>query len=342
MRIWVDLANSPHVPFFAAIAAELERDGHTVELTARDHAQTVPLARATWPDVEVIGGASPPGRAAKALAVAQRAVALARFARAHKADVALSHGSYAQVAAARAAGLPGVTMMDYEHQPANHVSFRLATRVVLPEAFPADAARRFGARAHKVIRYDGFKEQVYLAGFAPEGNVRAELGIADDAVLVVLRPPPSGALYHGFGNAVFDDVLSDLGRRPGLALVVLPRTEAQRAAATERAPNAIVPAAPVDGRSLLATADAVVGAGGTVTREAALLGVPTWSVFAGRPASVDAELSARGLLAFLHAGEVLPEIGRSARRDASVPATAADAVHDAVRRALAEAVDRRR
>src|SRR5581483_12369074 len=114
-----------------------------------------------WDDVVVIGGPSPPGIAAKGREVAARAAQLRAFARERRPDVALSHGSYAQLLAAAAARVPAVTMMDYEAQPANHLSFRLARRVVVPEAFPAAALRRFGARERRVRRYPGFKEELY-------------------------------------------------------------------------------------------------------------------------------------------------------------------------------------
>src|SRR5262245_29999787 len=167
MRVWIDLANSPHVPLFEPVVERLERGGHEVVLTARDHAQTLPMAKLLWPDVRAVGAESPPGRLAKGRSILSRAGTLRRLAAGLRPDVALSHGSYAQVVAAFAARVPAVTMMDYEHQPANHVSFRLAGRVIVPEAFPADALRRCGARPSKTLRYAGFKEELYLAGARP-------------------------------------------------------------------------------------------------------------------------------------------------------------------------------
>src|SRR3954451_16074577 len=120
LRILVDLANSPHAGVFEPSVAELRSMGHQVVLTARDHAQTVALARERWPDVRVIGGGSPLGRSAKAREVVRRAAALVRFANDQRFDVAVSHNSYAQAVAARLAGVAAITAMDYEHQPANH------------------------------------------------------------------------------------------------------------------------------------------------------------------------------------------------------------------------------
>src|SRR5215216_5683751 len=161
MRIWLDLSNSPHVPLFEPVVDVLHAEGHEVLLTARDHAQTVELARQLWPHVIVVGGRGPGTRMAKGRAIAARARALVRFAREAAPDVALSHGSYAQLLAARVARIPLITMMDYEHQPANHLSFRLAGRVIVPAAFPEAALRRCGARSRKVRRYEGFKEELY-------------------------------------------------------------------------------------------------------------------------------------------------------------------------------------
>ena len=260
-------------------------------LTARDQAQTVELARRRWPEVRVVGGASPAGRLQKALAIGERSLALHHVARAGHPDVAFSHGSYAQVVAARSARVPSVVMMDYEHQPANHVSFRLATRLLLPDLFPRADLRRFGARESRVDRYAGFKEELYLSDFTPDRRILGELDLDPARVITVYRPPPEGALYHRMANERFDEVLAAARRRGDVQVVLLPRTPAQ---AQRYADGVRVPREAVDGSSLLALADLTVGAGGTMNRESAVLGTPAYTVFAGKLAAVDAELIRQG------------------------------------------------
>ena len=206
--------------------------------------------------------------------------------------MAFSHGSYAQILAARAAGVPAVTMMDYEYQPANHVSFRLAQRVIVPDVFPDEALRRFGAPAAKVVRYPGFKEQLYLGGFEPDPAVLAELELDPRKVIAVFRPPPDGALYHRMANERFDEVLAAARGQADVEVVLVPRSreQAERYGAGVRVADAL------DGPSLLACADVAVGGGGTMNREAAILGTATYTVFAGELAAVDRELIRAGRL----------------------------------------------
>jgi predicted glycosyltransferase len=192
-------------------------------------------------------------------------------------------------------------MMDYEHQPANHVSFRLARRVIIPTVFPSSALRRYGARESKAIRYRGFKEQLYLSHFRPNKKVVDELGLHSEKVIVVMRPAPEGALYHRMANNHFDELLEAGRRRPDTQVVLLPRNaeDSSRYGALD---EVIVPPRPIDALSLLAYADMTIGAGGTMTRESALLGTPTYSVFLGRQAAVDAELIRLGLIRDLRHG----------------------------------------
>src|SRR5947207_9315637 len=192
MRIWIDLANSPHVPFFRSLANDFMRRNHDVVVTARAFAETVELAEAAGFAPQVIGGHGGGKLSGKAGNLVLRALALARWARGRNIDLALSHNSYSQILAARALSLKAVTLMDYEHQPANHLAFRLASRVIVPRAFPDSALRRFGASRGKVKRYKGTKEDVYLADFVPDPSFvkkLGELGVAPKDVLVVVRPP---------------------------------------------------------------------------------------------------------------------------------------------------------
>jgi uncharacterized protein len=314
MRVWIDLSNSPHPPLFAPIVRALESLDHEALLTARDHAQTLPLSRKLLRDVEEIGGPAPASRVGKGAAVAARATALRSWAQARRPEVALSHNSYAQVLAGRSLGLPVVTAMDYEHQPANHLAFRLASSVLVPEVFPADALRRCGAGPQKVRRYPGLKELLYMGDFEPDAGALSELGLARNGseTIVVARTPPTGALYHRHGNSLFMEAIRTVSAQSHVRCVVLARRADQRAVLEREAPACIVPAAPVDARSLMHAADLVIGAGGTMTREAALLGVPTLTVFAGRDAAVDAWLERQGRLRRLRVAE---QVGCVRRRE---------------------------
>jgi uncharacterized protein len=299
MRIWIDLANSPHVPFFGALLPEFAARGHTITLTARDFAQTVEMARMAGLDPFVIGGHGGAGLGGKAGNLIGRAASLARWARGHAFDLALSHNSYAQVVAASALRLKSVTLMDYEHQPANHLAFRLASRVIVPRAFPTEALRRYGARGVKVRRYAGTKEDVYLADFVPDTRfveTLRELGIDVSDVLVVVRPPARDALYHRFENELFDQLLERLTSRTDVKVILLARTDAQREAFRKRGADIILPRVALDGANLIAHADLVVSAGGTMNREAAALGVPAATIYAGRWAAIDEELVREGRL----------------------------------------------
>jgi hypothetical protein len=301
MKVWIDFSNSPHPLLFAPIVRGLEDGGHDVLLTARDNAQTVELARERFPEVEMIGGPSPKARRKKAATIAQRVRDLRAWARSRRPDVALSHNSYAQIVAAASLRIRVVTAMDFEHQPANHVAFRLANAILLPELFPLDQVLHQGGTASKIIRYPGFKEELYIGDFEPNGEVLRQLGIEmRPRTVVVARTPPTRATYHQFGNPIFSAAIELLGRREDSICVVLTRHPEQRAAlATLDLPGCVVPDAAIDARSLVYAADAMIGAGGTMTREAALMGIPTWTVFAGRMPAVDAWLERRGQLARL-------------------------------------------
>jgi predicted glycosyltransferase len=309
VRIWIDLSNSPHPLLFAPIARRLQELGHEVGVTARDNAQTVELTLERWPAAAIIGGPSPRSRARKAEVMMARIPLLRRWAQGFRPDIALSHNSYAQIVAARVLGLRVVTAMDYEGQPANHLAFRLADVILMPEALRDSAARKQGASNRRTRFYDGFKEEIYLGDFEPDVTVPSSLGIEPDGRrLAVARTPPSRAAYHQFGNPLFGEALETLGNDPDTQTVVLARHPEQRDAIQALdLKSLVVPDHAIDSRSLMYSADLVVGAGGTMTREAALIGVPTYSVFAGEQPAVDRELERQGHLYCLHrADEIVP------------------------------------
>lgn len=301
--IWIDLANSPHVLFFRPIIAELRKRGAVVVVSARDFAQTVDMCGLFGVEHSVVGvhgGASLKG---KSLNLVSRARALQRWAAPLRPSAAVSHNSYAQLVAARMMRLPAMTAMDYEHQPANHLAFRAATLVAVPEVLPAALLASQGATARKTWRYPGLKEQVALAGFSPSPDYLRSVGLDPERVTAVVRPPADFALYHRFSNTLFGDVLERLAGAD-VQTVLLARTDEQARALAEAGYGDLLWTGPVlDGREIIAAADLVVSAGGTMNREAAVLGVPAVSVYAGRPAAVDEWLEQEGRLLVLRSAE---------------------------------------
>jgi predicted glycosyltransferase len=290
MRIWVDLTNSPHVLVLRPVIAVLRARGADVRVTARDFAQTVELAERLGVDCEVIGHHRGARLGAKAVGLAERSAALARWARRNGPfDLALGHGSNDVTVAARLLRIPCSTMFDYEWATVQHtVNCRLAQAVVVPEAIPPERLDRYGARG-KLQRYPGLKEEYYLADFEPDRGVLAQLGLDESEPIAVVRTPPSVSLYHRFENDLFAQVLD---RLRGTQAVVLPRVAEQRA----QLDGFIVPEHAIDAQSLIAFADVVVSAGGTMNREAVALGTPVWTTFEGRLGAVDELLIAEGRL----------------------------------------------
>ncbi len=300
MRVWVDLTNSPHVLVLRPVIDLLRARGHEVEVTVRDFAQTVGLADRFGLAHTVIGRHRGEKLGAKALGLADRSFALARWARPRRFDLALGHGSNDVSIAARLLRIPCSTMFDYEWATVQHtVNCRLAQAVVVPEAIPPRRLDRYGARS-KLQRYAGLKEEYYLSAFEPDHAVVEELGLDLSRPLAIVRTPPVVSLYHRFENPLFARVLA---RLEGRQTVVLPRVDSQRAELLGR--GFVVPEQAVDAQSLIALADVVISAGGTMNREAVALGTPVWTTFEGRLGAVDERLIAEGRLHRLEAAEDL-------------------------------------
>jgi len=298
--VWIDLANSPHVLFFRPVIDVLNRRGIATVVSARDFAQTMPLCRLLGLEVEVVGGHGGGSIAGKAGNLVGRVRELRALAERTRPSVAVGHNSYAQAVTGRTLRIPVVTAMDYEFQPANHLAFRCATLVAVPDVFPLDELRRQGARPAKTWRYSGLKEEIALAGFKPDPDYLKRAGIDDSRVVVVVRPPADMALYHRFDNPLFLDVLRRLQGDDSLAVVLLARTpEQKQKLCDEGFADLVWEGEALDGRELVAGADAVISAGGSMNREAAVLGTPAHSVYAGKMAAVDRALVADGRLRLL-------------------------------------------
>src|SRR5215210_5300325 len=290
---------SAHVLVFRPLIQILRGRGDAVDITAREYSQTLQLLELHGLKATVLGRHGGRSRLAKARRLAGRLSALRRWAKGREFDVALAHGSHELTITARRLGIPSATTFDYEWAWLQHqLGCRAATRVVVPEAIPPERLARYGATPPKLQRYPGLKEEYYLADFEPDATVPGALGVDPARVLVVLRPPPDVSLYHRHSNPLFPQTLDVLGRRDDVHAVVLPRTEDQREFVRSlELPSVIVPDRAVDAQSLIALADVVVSAGGTMNREAAALGVPVYTTYGGRLGGVDEQLIRDGRLA---------------------------------------------
>jgi uncharacterized protein len=297
MRVWIDMTAPAHPLVLRPVIERMRAAGHEVTVTARDYAQTIELLRRLEIPHRVIGRHGGASRVRKLVSLIGRTRQMRRVGRSHF-DIAVAHGSNELPIAAASLGIPAVDMFDYEWATQQHnIGCRLARRVLTPEAIPPARLARYGVGADKLAQYPGLKEEYYLADFEPDDGVLDELGLDRGQVIVVLRPPPDVSLYHRKSNRLFPRVLDYLGRRDDVHAVVIPRTAAQRGQLKALAyPSLIVPPGAVDAQSLIALADLVVSAGGTMNREAVALGTPVYSTYGGRLGGVDEWLMREGRL----------------------------------------------
>jgi uncharacterized protein len=307
LRVWVDCTAAAHPLVLRPVIERLEGRGHEVMVTAREYGQTLGILERldiSYTAVGSHGGASALG---KGRALAGRSARLARIVWARRPQLAIAHGSVDLAVVSSLFRIPSAQMQDYELAGwQRQIAFRAARKVLVPDSIPLDRLKRIGARERKLVRYPGLKEEYYLADFEPDAAVLGELGLDREKVLVVVRPPPETSEYHA-RNDLYGETIRRLAGAEEVQAVVIPRTERQgeevRAMA---AANLIVPARAIDAQSLIAFADLVVSAGGTMNREAVALGTPVFTTFAGRMGGVDEALIADGRLQVLDDPAALP------------------------------------
>lgn len=339
--IWIDLDNSPHVPLFAPIIRHFRENGVDVLLTARDHSQTVELLDLAGftGTYTIIGRHFGKGRMNKVRGLVVRSKQLVTHVNEQRKhiSVAVSHGSRSMVLAARWLKIPVLTMYDYEFTE-TRIFNRLSRRVIIPDAIPDAALDEIGLPVEKRARYAGLKEELYVRGFEPDAQFRAKFLAdhghdADEKVIVTLRPPATTANYHSDkSEALFDDLLHFLLNAEQVITVIVPRTHEQTATIAERIANVadagdrcIILDSAVDGLQLTYASDLLISGGGTMNREAALLGVPVYSIFAGRQGALDRTMEQEGKITFIRDARDISKI-RLERRDRSVPTPLTDRV----------------
>jgi predicted glycosyltransferase len=322
LRIWIDLANTPHVLFFGPIVAELQRRGHSVTVTARRFANTFDVLDARGMKAKRLGRGHDASRneLLKQAHYLARTLRLMVFAR-RRFDVAASHLSYTQGEAARRLGMPLFGAIDYEHTRLE--AFRSVRCLMVPSMVSDTAFERWGIPARVVRKYDGLKEHVYLASFRPMLDVRRYLDVAPDELLVTFRPIADHAHYgNGNGQAVQRMLLERLAAEKGARVLVLPRSRRQRRefeCIARELPAVRVSRQAIDGPSLIDASDLVVTGGGTMLREAAVLGVPAVSCFSGSTGAVDRWLAGEGRAILVRNADDLGLVRLERRRRQSAP-----------------------
>lgn len=307
---WVDFENAPHIPVLLPIVKELQGLGYTAVMTSRDFSFTGGLIERHGLPARMIGrGSSSASSLAKALRIAQRVVSLIRFIRPLRNEIAFSvaHASRSQLFAAHLLGITSVSLEDYEYSSQFHNG--LSTYLLVPEPIPFSS---FPKNKGEVIHYPGIKEEIYLCsdqnGASPPDDARP----APDMVNVLFRPEGRTAHYRSPASEELQRlILGALGSQEQANLLIYPRDQVQRReieAFLKRGKARFSFPSLMDGAELIASVDLVVGGGGTMTREASVLGVPSYSFFSGRWGAVDKYLEARGDLAALHTEEDIPKI----------------------------------
>jgi len=301
MKVWVDCTAAAHPLVLRPIIERLEARGDEVFVTAREYGQTVGILDRLGMHYTVVGEHGGASRLGKVRALESRSRALAKVVWGKRPELALAHGSVDLAVVSWFLRIPSVQMQDYEFANLQRrISFRAAHRVLAPEAIPVDRLRKIGAKPKKLVRYPGLKEEYYLYDFEPDEGILDDLGLDRSKVITVVRPPPETSEYHA-RNDVYAATLRYLAEADGEAqAVVIPRTREQgEAARALDAPNLLIPERAIDAQSLIACADLVVSAGGTMNREAVALGTPVYTTFSGRMGGVDEVLIHEGRLLVL-------------------------------------------
>lgn len=300
--IWIDMDNSPHVPFFAPIIESLGELGYRIAISARNYSQTVQLAELYDLKYVAIGKHQGKNKLLKVIGLFYRAIQLIPFALKHKPVIAISHGSRAQMLAAHFLRIPVVLFIDYEY--IQTIPFVKPNILFLPQIISKNGLKNI---AKEIIPYPGIKENLYVPSYKPNADIIKELNIDADKIIVTLRPPAHEAHYHNpESETLFDDIIKFLTEIESVQIIILPRDPKQKRSIEEDYKNymtskqIIIPVTVFNGLDLIWYSDLVISGGGTMNREAAALGVPVYSIFKGKIGDVDKYLAETNKLVLIN------------------------------------------
>ena len=304
-KIWIDLDNTPHVPFFEPIIEKLNERGFEVVLTARDAFQVCELADQKGLRYTKVGRHYGKNKLIKVLGLFYRALQLAPFALREKPALALSHGARSQIIISNLLRIPTVLMADYEF--AQYLPLMRPTWEMVPEVIPDSSL--YCAR-DRIRKYPGIKEDVYVSRMRRDPDFLKGLGVTPDEMLITVRPPATEAHYHNpESETLFVEFMERACSQNSVRIVLLPRNNRQGEVIRKNWPRwfdgsrTIIPRVAVDGLNLLWHSDLVVSGGGTMNREAAALGVPVYSIFRGKIGAIDQHLEKQGRLVMIENAE---------------------------------------
>jgi len=317
-KIWIDLDNSPHVPFFRPIIDELKKRKYEIFITARDAYQVRELTEFYGVEAQSIGKHYGRHKIWKALGTVWRAVELTFFVQRQKPDLAVCHGSRSMLLASKLLGIPCLVLLDYEFTTG--MPGIKPTWLMVPSVVPTET----GAGGSRILKYPGIKEDVYLSTFRADETLRERLDIPRDNMLITIRPPATEAHYHNpEAETLLKSALERFVRQPNTTILLLPRNKRQESSLGSKWADAIssrriiIPAHAEDGLNLIWNSDFVISGGGTMNREAAAMGVPVYSIFRGTIGAVDRYLAEQGRLVLIETPQdVLSKI-EAVRRDCS-------------------------
>jgi len=310
MRIWIDIDNAPHVWIMEPIIKDLKRRGHKILITARDYGQTIDLLDLKSIPYKKIGSHPGKSKFKKIVGLTERMFSLYIWALDKKIDVAFSHGSRAQVLPAKSLGIPVAVMYDYEFI-FEYIFKKFADIIIMPSLIKDEILKKQGIYK-KVKKFEGLKEDLYLWNHKYNKSWHNNVEIDKNKIFVVVRPPATMAHYHNpKSETIFYRVIQKIHNKDGISILVIPRTKNQYRELEKtlsQYKNIILLNHAVDGISMLKDADIVIGGGGTMNREAALLGKRVYSIFQGKKGCVDAWLKKKGWLTFINTKEDIKKI----------------------------------
>lgn len=300
-NIWIDIDNPPQVQYLVPVAEELERRGFQVVITARDNSITHQLLRDRGTPFLPVGKVFGKQKWRKISGVIGRALSLVKAVRGAS-PLMLLCASRSGALAARLLGIPGFIICDYEHAELNSYT-KLGTYVAFPEAITPDIFRSRGFAADRLLPFPGLKEHLTFHGrdVAADETFRPP-GLDTSHTVVAFRPPAAETHYYSPNSkAVYEALLDHLAARDDIHLIFLPRYpwQAEELGRWDWKCPVFVPEKPIPPIPLLKGSDLVISSGGTMLREAAFLGVPSYSIFQSAIGEVDKDLEARGQLVLI-------------------------------------------